>query len=167
MYRISLQFHNRLTRGEVPIPYLMIQTHMGWHVYSEKEPAGVFGASGNILDGSFLLDGSVTLGAQSIAVIAKGARVLNLSPFESTLQPIKDDVLTALSSKQRQHLSIEMDNADEYFSRIIPAEPFLGRPIYRYVGFEDDPQSEHLSRFRGIITEISLMPVMTIEADER
>ncbi len=154
-------------RGEVPITYIMIQTHLGYRAYAEKELTAIFGASGNLLDGSFLLDGSVVLGATSINVIDNAGRVINFGSFERTLQSVKDDVLTSYSSKQLQHASVELDNADSYFSRIIPKEPFLGRPVNIYVGFEADPYNEHLSIFRGIISELSVMPVMTIEADER
>jgi len=154
-------------RGEVPIPYLLILTHLGYRAYAEKEPSNVFDAAAAIADGTFLADGTITAGGSSVGVIDKGARVLGFPAFERTIQPVKDDVLTALGGKQLQHISISMDNADRYFSRIIPGEPFLGRALNIYVGFEADPQNEHLSVFRGIITELSLMPVMTIEADER
>ncbi len=167
MYRIPITFHNRLMRGEIPITYAMIRTHLGYRAYAEKELTAIFGAAGHLLDGSFLLDGSVILGSTSIDVMDNAGRVLNFGSFERTLQSVKDDVLTALSSKQLQHSSIELDNADGYFSRIIPKEPFLGRPINIYVGFEADLYSEHLSIFRGIISELNVMPVLTIEADER
>lgn len=167
MYRIPINFYRRLMRGEVPITYVLILTHLGYRAYAEKEPSAIFDAAAAIADGTWLADGTIVAGDTSVGVIDKGARVLTFPPFERTIQPVKDDVLTALGSKQLQHVSIEMDNSDRYFSRIVPAEPFLGRPINIYVGFEADPQGEHLSVFQGIITELSLLPIMTIEADER
>lgn len=167
MFRIPLRFHNRLQRGEVPIAYVRIQTHFGYRYYAEKELTAIFESGGHLLDGSFLLDGSVTLGSMSITTIGKGARVLSFGSFERTIAPVKSDVLSALSGKQIQHLSIELDNADGYFSRIIPKEPFLGRPVNVFIGFEADPQEEHLSLFGGIISELNVMPTLMIEADER
>jgi len=167
VYRLPLNFHNRLTRGEVPIAYIMIRTHLGYRVYAEKEPVGIFGASVFLADGTYLADGTIIAGGGSVGTIDKGARVINIGTFERTLQALKDDVLTALSAKQLQHVSIELDNTDGYFARMIPREPFLGRPINIYVGYEADPQGEHLSIFRGVISELSVLSIMTIEADER
>jgi hypothetical protein len=167
VYRVPISFHKRLLRGETPLTYVTIDTHFGKRAYAEKEMSGVFEGTGVILDGSFLLDGSETLGAGSIGYMEKSARLLSHGSFERTIQPEKDDIMTAYSRKQLQHISIELDNADGYFARIIPREPFLGRPISVYVGFEDEPPSDHLRPFAGIISELSVLSVMTIEADER
>ena len=167
MYRIPITFHNRLMRGEIPISYILIQTHLGWRAYAEKELAGGFDIVGSLLDGSFLLDGSTVLGEGSIGVIEKSARIMSFGNFERTLQPQKDNLMAAYSAKQIQHISITLDNADRYFSQLIAKEPFIGRPVNVYVGFDADPQSEHLSIFSGIISEMSVLPMLTIEADER
>jgi hypothetical protein len=145
----------------------MIQTHLGYRAYAEKELTTGFDTLAAIADGTYLADGTNIAGSDSIGVIDKSARVISFSSFERTIQPQKNDVLTAYSGKQLQHISIELNNTDRYFSRLIPKEPFLGRPVNVYVGFESDPQGEHLSIFRGIISELSVMQVFTIEADER
>lgn len=167
MYRVPIAFHNRLMRGEVPTPYVVIQTHLGYRAYAEKELKAVFDLLGYIADGSSLADGSITAGSASSGVIEKSGRVVSFWSFERTLQPKKDDVLVAYSGKQIQHISLEMDNSDRYFSQLIAKEPFIGRPIKCYVGFEDSPQSEHLSVFSGVISEMSVLPTLMIEADER
>lgn len=167
MYRVPIRMHRRLMRGEVPITYCLIQTHLGWRAYAQKQLSAVFDAEASIADGTFLADGTIIAGGYSVGLIDKGARVLSFGSFERTLQPLNDDVLTAYSGRQLQHISLELDNVDRYFSRLIAKEPFLGRPISLYVGFEEDPQGDHMSIFRGIVSELSAMPVMTIEADER
>ena len=159
--------HDRLMRGEHPTPYIVIDTHMGYRAYAMKELTAVFDLLGLLADGSVTADGSETAGGDSAGVLEKSARVLSFGQFERTLQPKKDDVLTALQSKQLQHISIEMDNADRYFARLIATEPFLGRVLRAYIGFDNEPQSNHLRTFTGIISELSVLPVMTIEADER
>jgi hypothetical protein len=164
---VPILFHNRLMRGEVPISYVVIQTHLGYRAYAEKELKGVFSLLGYIADGSYLADGSITAGSASAGIIEKSGRVLNFGSFERTLQSKKDDVLAAYSGKQIQHISMNMDNSDRYFSQLIAKEPFIGRPIKCYVGFENDSQSEHLSIFSGIISEMSVLPTLMIEADER
>ena len=167
MYRIPIRFHRRLDRGEVPITYVLIETHLGYRAYAGKEMSRVFDISGFIADGSHLADGSITAGNLTIGLIDKGARVLSFGSLERTIQPKKDDLLTAYSGKQLQHVSIELDNVDDYFARLIAQEPFLGRPISIRSGFEADGYMTHIGLFTGIISEISMLDVMTLEADER
>ena len=167
MYRIPITIHNRLCRGEIPVVYAVIKTPFGDRAFAEKELEAIFETLARLADGTYLADGSELAGSDTVGIIEKSARVLNFGSFERTIQPQKDDVLSAYSGKQLQHISIELDNSDVYFSRLIAQEPFLGRQINIYVGFESEPQSTHLSIFKGIVSELSAMPVMTIEADER
>jgi hypothetical protein len=167
MYHIAKSMHDRLMRGEQPTPYVVVETHLGYRAYAAKELTEVFDVLGLIADGSVMADGSHTAGSESAGVLEKSARVLDFGAFERTLQPRTADVMAAYNMKQKQHMTIQFDNADRYFSRLIAKEPFIGRPMWSYVGFETDPQSEHLRIFAGRISEISALPVMTVEADER
>lgn len=166
MYRLPITFHKRLMRGEVPVTYCMIETHMGWRGYAEKELAGGFESVAYIADGSYSADGSIIAGGGSVGSIGKAARVLSFGSFERTIQPKTAEMLISYTRRQLQHISLDLDNADLYFSRLIASEPFLGRPIQIYVGFEAEP-ADHISIFKGIITELSSLPVMTVEADEK
>jgi len=165
--RITKGIHDRLMRGEQPVIYALVETHLGYRAYAAKELGKVFDLLAHILDGSFDLDGSTLLGSESAGVIEKSAKLIDPGSFERTISPQKSEVLAAYQGKQKQHISIQMDNADRYFSRLIAKEPFIGRTLRMYVGFEDESQSTHLRLFTGIISEISVLPVMTIEADER
>lgn len=129
-------------RGEIPIVYCRIDTHMGSRYYAEKQLP--------IMGG-----------------IEQSARLLTAGSFERTINPRTDDLLTAYEGKQIQHISIELDNADRYFSRLIAKEPFIGRPISIFLGFDQDSQSEHISLFKGTVTEMNVLPVLILEADER
>jgi len=155
-------------RGEVPIPYIVITTHMADRAYAEKELTSVFDLAAvlRMLDGSFVLDGSARLGDESAGIVEKSGRVLNFGSFERTLQNINTDVLGSYQSKQLQHLSVELDDADGKLAQLIAKEPFIGRPMKYFLGFEALPQADHLCRFTGTITEMNAMDVMTIEADE-
>ena len=159
--------HNRLMRGEQPTIYVVIDTHLGYRAYSAKEMTAVFDVLGFLADGSHLADGSITAGSASAGVLEKSARLLDPGSFERTISPKKDDVLAAYQGKQQQHISVQLDNADNYFSRLTAKEPFIGRTLRIYVGFEDEPQADHLRPFTGIISELSMLPVLTLEADER
>lgn len=167
MYRIPIAFHRRLYRGEIPLTYVLIETHLGYRAYAGKELSRVFDIAGFFADGVYSADGTVTAGDVTIGLLDKSARVISFGSLERTIQPKKDDILTAYSGKQLQHISIELDNADRYFSQLIGKEPFVGRPISVRCGFEEDGYMGHIGLFTGVISEISLMSTMTLEADER
>lgn len=166
MYRIPIVFYNRLKCGEVPVSYIVISTHMGYRAYAEKELTKIFDVLGCIADGSYLADSTSTAGSVGSGVIEKSGRVISFGTFERELQALREDILSSYQSKTLQHMSIEVDNTDRHFAKLIASEPFVGRSLKYYIGFEADPQSEHLQIFSGIITEISVMPAMTIEANE-
>ena len=166
MYRIHINTHNRLVRGEVPISYIVILTHMGYRAYAEKELTKVFDVLGYIADGTYSADGTITAGSVGAGVVEKSARVISFGSFDRNLQSMKENILESYQSKTLQHMSIELDNADRYFAKLIGSEPFIGRPLKYYIGFESEPQSEHLELFNGVITEMTVMPTVTIEANE-
>ena len=167
MYRTSINFHNRLIKGEIPISYIIINTHMGYRAYAEKELTGVFSPSApDLYDGTYLFDGSIEYDGGSTGLLEKSGRVISFGSFERNLQSLKEDILVSYQSKTLQHMSIELENSDRYFAKLIASEPFVGRPILYYVGFETESQSEHLKIFSGIITEMTVMPTLTIEANE-
>ena len=170
MYRLSINFHKRLEKGEVPISYILIETHMGYRIYAEKELKGVFSILPNLYDGTYFYGTPVIdiilYGAESAWVMEKSGRVISFGSFDRSLQSLTDDILASYQSKTLQHISIELDNSDRYFSRLIASEPFIGRPLRYYVGFETLSQSEHLELFSGMITEMTVMSILTIEANE-
>ncbi len=154
-------------KREVPPVYCLIHTDLGYRAYAEKELREVFEVDGIFLDGSYILDGSWTLG-MGLGLMDKGGRVISFGIFERTIQPIKRDVLESYEQKQLQHTSIVLDNEDRYFTKIIAKEPFLTKILCIYVGFESDPFAEHIKLFDGVITEISIdQSKFSIEVDER
>ncbi|MCK9195436.1 MAG: LamG domain-containing protein [Syntrophales bacterium] len=145
MYHIPIATHNRIVRGEIPILYLKIATHLGDRVYAKKTitVAAIAGSLGCL------------------------PRVLDFGTFERTLGPKKDNLLASYTRKQQQHISVALDNADKYFSILLGKEPFLSRPISIWIGFEDEPVANHISIFQGKISEVSALSVLSIEADEK
>ena len=166
MYRTSINFHKKLMNGEVPISYIVIETHMGYRAFAEKELSSVFDVVGLIADGSVLADGSELAGSGSAGVLEKSGNVISFGSFDRELQSIKEDVLASYNSKTLQSMTIEIDNSDSRYAKLIAAEPFIGRPLKYYVGFEELSQSEHLEVFSGIITEMTVLDTMTLEANE-
>lgn len=164
MYRVPIAYHNALARGEVPIPYIVIETHMGFRAYAEKELGDAFSPEAYIADGSYTADGSITAGGDSEAVIEKSGRMIDLWAFERSLQ--QNEIIGSYNSKTLQTLSVDLDNGDAHFSRLIASEPFIGRTLTFYIGLESLPQSQHLKIFAGTITELNVLEVLTVEASE-
>ena len=167
MYRTLINFNNRIMRGEKPAVYIVIQTDMGYRAYSKKELGKVFEIEGNFADGSVTADGSATAGAGA-GVIEKSARVLSFGRFDRTIRPHKEGLLLGYTKKRQQHVAVTLNNADLHFSKILPKEPFLTKPLSFYVGFEALDFYEHLKMFEGVISEVKITPdQMVLEADER
>ena len=153
-------------RGENPAVFCLIKTDYGYRAYSDKELVKYFEIEGLIADGSVLADGSEVAGV-GLGLIEKSGRVLSFGSFERTIQPKTRDVLGGIEQRQLQHVSVSLNNEDRHFSKILPKEPFLGKPFYIYVGFEADPFYEYISLFEGVISEVHCGKQMVIEADEK
>jgi len=165
MYRSTIDFHDRIMRGEEPVPYALIQTLMGWRAYAESVVGAVL--SVYIADGTYDADGSITAGSANLGLMEREGRLLSWSGFERTIQPRKSDVLSAYNRKQQQSISIMLDNSDNHFSKLVAKEYFLGRPMSIYVGFDALPIAEHLRVFNGQIFETELTEMkMTVRAHE-
>lgn len=168
MYRVPIEFHNRVQKGDTPIPYVLVTTHMGSRAYAERELRGVFSVSPHLADGSILADSSHTAGSESAGIIEKSARIMAFGTFERTIKPKEIEVLAAFQRKQMQHITLTFTNADRYFSRMLPKEPWITRPLAVYLGFDDLPQSTHLRLFSGTITMVTVKGAeMEVEADEQ
>jgi len=171
VYRTPINFHKRLMRGESPITYVIVRTPLGYRAYGEKELAQVFGSLRLLADGSVVAGGDEVAGSDTLQtdMASKSARITGFGYFERTIQSMNTDLLTAFTTKQRQHISIPVDDTDGYFTRLMAKEPFLGGSLQVFVGFERTPQSEHLNIFTGAISEIEKNGdgTMIWEADER
>jgi len=94
VYRTSIDFHKRITRGEKPVPYIVISTALGYRAYAQKELNRVFEVEGYFADGTYTADGSITAGS-GLGVLEKSARVIDFGLFERSIQPKKEVLLLA------------------------------------------------------------------------
>ncbi len=170
MYRTTIEFHNRISRGERPTVYILINTASGWRCIGQKAIDKIFDVDTTYLaDGTYTADGSIRAGSDSYGLIDVQARLLGLSGMERTISPKTTNVLTALTTKQLQHLTAKINNADRYYTKILTTEPILGREMSAYVGYEAIPFSEHRCLFSGTISEIVIGNggEMSLKADEQ
>ncbi len=127
---------------------------------------GVFETGSLLLDGSWILDGSETLGSSYLGVIEKSDRIISFGSLERTSVPRSKNVLQSFEQKQLQNVTIMFDNRDKHFGRLLAKEPFLTRTLTVYWGFEDVVFAEHLKLFSGVINQVTMGPEMTLEVVE-
>ena len=151
-YRTTKNFHDRITRGEMPFVHVLIQTHLGFRNYAERVKDD---SAGYLADGTYLADGSILAGS-GLGLLETQRRLLSWSGFDRTIQPRKSDILASYNRKQQQKISITLDNADGHFSKLIALEVFLSRPLFVYLGFYDLSINEHIRPFGGQIFEVEL-----------
>lgn len=169
MYNSPLQLHKGLQNGEVPIVYLLINTPMGWRGYSTKElNAGFAEESAHIADGAVLADGSHTAGSGDYGLIDLQGRIISIGKLSRTISPANTSILGAYKNRQLQHLSFTLVDTDDYFTKMLPTEPFISCEVRVYVGFDYSPHTDHLRIFNGKISDIKVKQTcIEIEAEER
>lgn len=168
MYRTTLNFHKYIEQGRVPIAYILIQTDMGWRAYAEKTLTETFDEAAQIADGTYLADGSIYASGIPIGAVDLQGRILRISNPQRTIRPSNRSISNSYNVKQQMHLSVTLDNCDDYFSRLIAKEPFLSKTLRSYVGFEALPHWESLRQFQGVITATKINAnTFVIEADEQ
>ena len=165
MYRTTINFHDRIERGEKPIPFVLIETDMGTRGYSERQFSDTWGET-NLADGSVTADGSETANP-GLGFLEYTARLQSVSRPTRTISPKKLGLLIGYTQKQQATLRVKLANYDLYFSKLIAKEPFITKTLSVYVGFSDLPFSESLLVFKGNIENLSLdQKVMTLEVVE-
>lgn len=169
MYNTPLQLHKGLQRGEVPTVYLLINTPMGWRGYGAKEiDSGFTEESAHIADGTITADGTYTAGSGDYGLIDLQGRIVSIGRLSRTISPANSNILGAYDNRQLQHISFTLADHDDYFTKLLPTEPFIGREVRVYVGFDYDSHQNHLRIFNGKISDIKVGKTgIDIEAEER
>jgi hypothetical protein len=169
--RTSIDFHRRILRGDFPTVYILIESSMGWRAFAAKGLTNIFSETGSsIADGTHLADGTIIAGSSTYGTLSIGERLISPGSFERTMRPANISNLQSYGARQLQSINIDLDNSEDYCSKIIAKESFLGKELRRYKGFEDHTHAQHLRDFSGIITKIALTSngnIMSITADEQ
>lgn len=148
MYKISLSWHNRLKRGEFPVPYILVSTKIGIYAYGNKELS-------NLLLG------------QVDNLLVHSAKVKSFGEPKKTISPVTHSLLTSFTTKQLSNLTVVLDNNDNEISRAMVVSPFLGGALSLSLGFEGDALNDHLNLFTGLIKRIRVnQSEVILEANE-
>lgn len=167
MLRLPHNFDTRIQRGEIPSIYVVILTDRGFRVYMQVEPTGVFDDLVWTGSGSFTANGFVT-GGNGTSFIEKSNRLKEIGNIEKMIASRDRDAIDNLGAKERQTITIVLDNSDYHFSKLLPTELFLTKIVLVYIGFDMDDFSDHIFWFQGKITVVNISPPdLIIEAEEK
>lgn len=103
-------------------------------------------------------DGGLAYGAGAYEALESSDRVLGFGALSAAFGPTEEGLLAALEERDRGELTVELDNADRYFSRLLRDESFLARPLYVALGFEALPLSDYAVVFAGVVDRVRLTP---------
>lgn len=138
MYNLTYDVSQKLDKGQKPSPYVIIKTTMGWRLYSGKQMADDFYPSSSIID--------------------RQSKLVSISEHERTIQPQKSEVFASFQNKQKHRVNITLSNTDNYFSKLLPFDPFINMIAELWVGFDEMPVADQIPRFAGKIVVINIGP---------
>lgn len=154
VFNFSLPFLNKIRFGKIPIVYLVIETDRGNRFYAEKEMGGIFEQTSFTGYGTFWGMGYIT--SKGISAIEKKDRLKNAGTLEKILIPRTRDYINASTKKERQNITIVLDDSDKKLAKALPLEPFLTKTCRLFWGFEEDEMNEHLLYFSGKINQVEI-----------
>lgn len=167
MLRTSIDFHNALQAGEIPVVYVLIETDKGNHFYSTRELKGPFEKFYFTGNGEVLGNGFIT-GGNGVSAIEKSNRLINTPNLSRTIQPRTRDYINSMTNRQMGAVDITIEDRDHAIAKALPLEPFLTKRLTVYVGFESQDFSKHKLVFDGKISRIEKTPTeVIIAAEER
>lgn len=167
MRYIPQSFYDNIASGMQPIVYIVIETQIGLRLYSNKQLDDHYEATTLLLDGSWLLDGSMTLGVDSIFYASKDPIIVSYDKLQETLSLKSKDLLTGYTLKKQSSFTVGLNNADRKLGALLAAEPFITRPLRVYIGDDETPSSEHIKLFEGVVDEVNIdVSKLTITAIE-
>jgi hypothetical protein len=154
MINVSIEWMNRIDRGEQPTPYIIMETGMGWRAFGGRNLSDMDMGDDNRADGEYYADGEIYAGVNSLKLLSFDARVISFGNINRTLKPKSRDLFIGYNSKEKAEISITLDNKDHYFNDLLKIEPILNKRLQLYLGYEQDPFTEHIPLFNGEISDI-------------
>lgn len=167
MWRAAKTAHQKATA------LFVFQNAHGVRIFGESDPdPELLGLAGpRLADGSWVADGSITAGRDSLQVIGHGGLVLKWGSLRETLVPTESDLLGSLKQSETGAVTLTLNNAaepfDKQFSLIQATEPLLGAQGKIMLTFPGVPIRDAATRFSGRVTKYVLTSTtceLTLEA---
>ena len=158
MYKKSLAFHQRQQSGKPEIVICRLTNTTGLRIFSAQLPPDniLMQTEFAIHDGTYKYDGAISYGDGYEAILDFGGCVLSWGNLQETLSPDAGDLILSLRSQEVTTLSIDLNNVDKYFSKLLGRENLLSALVEVLVGFSDIARNEFLEQFSGRVQKVSL-----------
>jgi len=151
--RVNQNWRDNVAKGNEPIPYILINTDLGIRGYAARDMSFLSLSPGYLADGTYDADGTITAGGDSFDILSYDAKVLSFGTVSRNMKPRVNDLFAAFQNKEMATMDIVLNNADRYFTRLLPKEPFLGKQIRLYLAMPDSQFADHLKIFSGKINQ--------------
>ena len=157
----SVAFHNAQLNDLPLLPQVILRLPMGDRAYGFVSPETNASIGTNPVGASFE-SGDFT----AVPVLAREARLLDLSPIEESIQPLDPDVLGSWGQNARPTLQFSLDNGDKAFSTIVGQEYVLNQSAFLFVGLPGLGWDQSMLRFSGNVQRFTLSKrAIRIEAE--
>lgn len=158
MISISNTYFTSQRAGKLPVIVCRISTQRTSYLLSRRalndDERGALGGI-SLWDGSVSTGDGGTFGGLPVSEIE--SRVLQFGSVDKSLVTNAKDLPASLSQGQIGVYSLQCDNIDGWFSRLLGEnrdEPLLGQRLEIFQGYKGDPFSSYVTKFSGEITQI-------------
>lgn len=143
MHDLTIDFHRRLQAGENPVPYLLVTSGMGYHIYT-----AIDGRGRDAITAAYRDDGEIVVTGQ--------ARIAAWGAIRRSIRPQRSDLLIMYQRYQQGSARVYFDDPDDRLPATISRETLLGQQAEVRIGFPDLAISSHITLFTGEITRIAV-----------
>lgn len=174
MTELSLDLYKALMDGHRTAILLFALTNAsGVRIYGEADPAEEYRliVEPPRADGTYLADGSVTAGADSVDVVGHGGLLVNPGRLRETMTPISTAVLGAYEQTEAGSMTVQLNNAGppegRPFTLMEAAENVLGAEGRVILTFPGVLARDALTTFSGTVVKSKITATMcelTMEA---
>ena len=130
---ISTAWLTRSLQRRSVFPVLVLHTTAGDRIYGLYWPGTAWSFSDPVID--------------------RGARILSVSNFTQTAEPLGQVVIGAWAQSELPHATVELDNTDLEMSRMIGQEYVLHADAEIYMTFPDLSPSDALRKISGQVRQ--------------
>ena len=158
MYKRALGYFEKLNDGKKLIAFCQITNSAGVRIFGTISPPENVNVpeSPQIYDATYTYNGAITYGSNSNTVIDYGGRVLSWGELRETLLPDEDDLILSQQAQEISTVSLVLNNADKYFSKLLGRENLISATVEIIVGFLEIGKSDFLSIFEGAVNDFEL-----------
>ena len=158
MYKKSLAYYQKQEQGEQEIAILRIINPAGLRIFSDDLPPAniLIQTELTIYNGTITYNGDKLYGEGYEDILDFSGRIIDWGELQETLLPDADDLISSLQSQEISTLSVELNNADKYFSKLLGKETFISATVELLIGFRTIARNEFMEQFTGKVQKMFL-----------